>query len=164
LTTKIYLGGPLFNEKDLDFNKTLENKIKETYQEDVEIYNPMNNQDINDKSQFAGSKDIAQGDNKHLEESDILIAQLDGQPTDVGLAAETGYFYSFDRPILGLYTDTRQGHQGNQDKIDAMENTGENQTEYINLYLTGLIKTRGEILTSVDDLVKSVGKHLNKDK
>ncbi|PJH64277.1 hypothetical protein CVR98_25520 [Salmonella enterica subsp. enterica serovar Enteritidis] len=63
-----------------------------------------------------------------------------------------------------VHTDTRQGHQGNQDKIDAMENTGENQTEYINLYLTGLIKTRGEILTSVDDLVKSVGKHLNKDK
>ena len=138
------------------------NKIRETYGEKVEIYLPQENASINDKSGFADSIAIAQGDNAYLEDADLLIAVLDGVTPDSGLSAELGYFYSLERPILGLYTDTRQGTHGNQQKIAALDEIAESQFSYINLYTVGLVKLRGEILNSSDKLVEKIGELLDK--
>ena len=61
---KIYLGGPLFSEMEIAWNIQLENKIKEAYGDKVSIYNPCNNDEINDKSNYADSIMIANGDNE----------------------------------------------------------------------------------------------------
>ena len=121
MTFKIYFGAPLFNEMEQMYNAYVVNKIRETYGEKVEIYLPQENASINDKSGFADSIAIAQGDNAYLEDADLLIAVLDGVTPDSGLSAELGYFYSLERPIFGLYTDTRQGTHGNQQKIAALD-------------------------------------------
>lgn len=162
MTFKIYFGAPLFNEMEQMYNAYVVNKIRKTYGEKVEIYLPQENASINDKSGFADSIAIAQGDNAYLEDADLLIAVLDGVTPDSGLSAELGYFYSLERPILGLYTDTRQGTHGNQQKIAALDEIAESQFSYINLYTVGLVKLRGEILNSSDKLVEKIGELLDK--
>lgn len=161
MSFKIYFGAPLFNEMEQMYNEYVVEKIREKYGDKVDIYLPQENAAINDKSGFADSVAIAQGDNEYLEEADLLIAVLDGVTPDSGLSAELGYYYSFDRPILGLYTDTRQGTHGNQQKIDALDEVAESQFSYINLYTVGLIKLRGEILNSSDKLIDKIGEYLD---
>lgn len=158
---KIYFGAPLFNEMEQMYNAYVVNKIRETYGDKVEVYLPQENASINDKSGFADSIAIAQGDNAYLEEADLLIAVLDGVTPDSGLSAELGYYYSLDRPILGLYTDTRQGTHGNQQKIDALDEIAESQFSYINLYTVGLVKLRGEIVNHSDKLIEKIGEFLD---
>lgn len=150
--TKIYFASPLFSMSEQSFNEQVVEYIRENIP-GVEVYLPQENDSINDKSGYADSEMIANGDNKYLEEADILVAVLDGQTVDVGVAAEVGYFYSMNKPIIGLYTDSRQGTYGNQQKIDALDEIAESQFSYINLYLVGLIKMRGDIFASVEELV-----------
>lgn len=161
MSLKIYFGAPLFNEMEQMYNAYVVNKIRETYGDKVDIYLPQENASINDKSGFADSLAIAQGDNAYLEKSDLMIAVLDGVTPDSGLSAELGYFYSMDRPILGLYTDTRQGTHGNQEKIAALDDIAESQFSYINLYTVGLVKLRGEILSSSDALVEKIADYID---
>lgn len=151
---KIYLGGPLFSEMEASYNKLLANEIRKKLK--VEVYNPVENEAINDKSGYADSIMIAEGDNAHLEASDILVALLDGPIVDPGLAAEIGYFYSMNKPIIALYTDSRQGSFGNQQKIDAIDNIAESQFSYVNLYIVGLIKKRGFVLDSKEKLLNKL--------
>lgn len=160
MSFKIYFGSPLFNEMEQMYNAYVVDKIRETYGDKVEVYLPQENASINDKSGFADSLAIAQGDNEYLEAADLLIAVLDGVTPDSGLSAELGYFYSLNRPVLGLYTDTRQGTHGNQEKIDALDEIAESQFSYINLYTVGLVKLRGEIVNSSDKLVEKIGDYL----
>ncbi len=160
MSFKIYFGAPLFNEMEQMYNEYVVGKIREAYGDKVEIYLPQENAAINDKSGFADSIAIAKGDNEYLENADLLVAVLDGVTPDSGLSAELGYFYSLDRPILGLYTDTRQGTHGNQQKIAALDDVAESQFSYINLYTVGLVKLRGEILTSSDRLVERIGEFI----
>ena len=161
MSFKIYFGAPLFNEMEQMYNEYVVGKIRETYGDKVEVYLPQENASINDKSGFADSIAIAQGDNAYLEEADMLIAMLDGVTPDSGLSAELGYYYSLERPILGLYTDTRQGTHGNQQKIAALDKIAESQFSYINLYTVGLVKLRGEILNSSDKLIEKIGEFLD---
>ncbi|GEL66741.1 nucleoside 2-deoxyribosyltransferase [Marinilactibacillus psychrotolerans] len=151
---KIYLGGPLFSEMEASYNKLLANEIRKKLK--VEVYNPVENEAINDKSGYADSIMIAEGDNAHLEASDILVALLDGPVVDPGLAAEIGYFYSMNKPIIALYTDSRQGSFGNQQKIDAIDDIAESQFSYVNLYIVGLIKKRGFVLDSKEKLLNKL--------
>ncbi len=160
MTKKIYFGGSLFSEMELMYNRYVVDMIREKYGDKVDVYLPQENEAINDKSGFANSLDIASGDNAYLEKTDIMIALLDGVTPDSGLSAEIGYFYSFNRPILGIYSDTRQGTHGNQQKIDALDDIAESQFSYINLYTVGLVKQRGEILRSAEELVERLGDYL----
>lgn len=160
----LYLGGPLFSEADQLFNSQLTLSIRQRFGDRVEVYSPQENESINDKSGYADSIDIFDGDNEYLDQTDILIAHLDGPVIDPGLGAEIGYFYHSGRPILGLYTDSRQGHFNNQDKINALEEVAESQFSYANLYVIGAVKKRGQIYRSSKDLLDALGNLLEEDK
>lgn len=161
LTKNIYFGGALFSEMEQMYNQYVVDKIREKYGELVDVYLPQENDSINDKSGFADSKAIADGDNEYLEKSDILVAVLDGATPDSGLSAEIGYFYSLNKPIIGIYSDSRQGTYGNQEKIDALDQVAESQFSYINLYTVGLVKNRGQIVRSAEELVNCIGNYLD---
>lgn len=149
----IYLAAPLFSEAEINYNNFIADKIRSTFGDKVSLYNPCENSEINDKSQYADSGEIFQADKVHLDDADILIASLDGLVIDPGVAAEIGYYYTKERPILGLYTDSRQGHNDNQLKIDALEEVGESQFSYVNLFVVGQLKERGPIIQSTDELI-----------
>lgn len=156
---KVYLAGPLFNEMELAFNADFATRIRETYP-DVELFVPQEQGDINNKESYADSKMIAQLDTQAVLESDLMIAVLDGQIIDPGVASEIGVAYQAGIPVLGLYSDTRQQGATNQQKLDALQEVAESQFSYINLYTIGLIKLRGEVLTSSQDIIDKMSDYL----
>lgn len=157
---KIYFGAPLFSEMEQMYNEFVVDGIRERFGNEVDVYLPQENEAINDKSGYADSIMIANGDNEYLENSDILIAVIDGQVVDVGLASEIGYFYSMNKPIIAVYSDSRQGTYGNQQKIDALDDIAESQFSYTNLYTIGLIKQRGVIVRSYHELIDTLEEYV----
>lgn len=157
--TKIYFASPLFSEMELAFNQKVANEIRQALPE-LEIFLPQEQAEINDKQAYADSKMIAKLDTQAVLESDILVAILDGQIIDPGVASEIGIAYQAGIPIVGLFSDTRQQGADHPDKIKALQEIAESQFAYVNLYTVGLIKLRGTIVSRSADLVEAIKKYL----
>lgn len=155
-TKRIYFASPLFSEMEQLYNAQVVKRLRDQFGEKISIYLPQENAAINDKANYADSIKIAEGDNHYLEESDILIAILDGLTIDAGVASEIGYFYSMNKPIIGVYSDIRQGLNDNQEKIKALNEVAESPFSYINLYTVGLVKKRGSIVRTTEELIKAL--------
>jgi len=149
---KIYFAAPLFAESEQAYNKLIVDEIREIFPEQVEIYLPQENADINDKSGYASSVDILEADLAHVDSSDIMIAILDGNEIDPGVAAEIGYAFSEGKTLIGLLTDIRQQGWDNDKKLEALGSVGENQFIYRNLFVTGMINKNGYIATTRKEL------------
>ena len=159
MSKNVYFASPLFNEMELQFNAQLAQRIRERYPE-INLFLPQEQSEINDKSNYADSKLIAQVDTDAVLKSQLLIAVLDGLVVDPGVASEIGVAYQAGIPIIGLYSDTRQAGADNPEKIEALHTIAESQFSYINLYTVGLVKLRGEIVGSSADLIESLEKYL----
>jgi hypothetical protein len=163
-TMKAYLATNFFSEPMFNWTARLGEQLRAI---GLDIYIPQENGEINDKSSNEAASitdiDIANGDNRYLEDSNILIASLDGVEIDSGVSAEIGYFSGMARAeekycaspplriIVGIYTDIRRDGEGDN-------------RFYINLYTKGLIKLRGEIVNSSEELCDVVEQLLFKIK
>lgn len=155
---KAYLANGLFSLGDRVVNELIAKKIRSAIPS-IDLYVPQENDEINDKEAFANSIDIANADLERLMESDLLIAVIDGIEIDSGVAAEIGVFSTYKRPIIALYTDVRQLGRENPSKIEALIEDGtENQFMYRNLFVIGLIKQNGLIVSTIEELVEHVQK------
>ena len=160
---KIYLAGPIFFYADLLRNTEWCNKIRAAFP-GVDLYNPLENTDINGvegKKKFGGSQEIANGDNIRLNNTDILIACIDGDVLPSGTCAEIGKFHEKiergdHKYIVGICTDTRQAYLTHSEAKDAggCASLGEQQYSYQNLYVTGLIKQGGVLVSSIDEAIE----------
>lgn len=158
---KAYLANGLFSIGDRYVNELIAKELRAAIP-GIELYVPQENDAINDKSAYADSLTIARADLEGLKASDVLIAVIDGVEIDSGVAAEIGAFAMLNRPIVALFSDVRQLGRTNTKKIDALIVDGtENQFIYRNLFVVGLIKENGVIVSSVDELVAEV-KNLEK--
>lgn len=134
---KIYLGCDLFTEgqrwQALEIQKALQNEFS-----DIEIYNPAQNLEINDKDAgFTSNYDILLTDYERLKNADILVGLMDTQ--DLGLAAEMGIAFEKGLQIFQLYTDIRLGGNDKEDKFPPMKkDIFQNDFLYINKLVTGL--------------------------
>lgn len=167
---KAYLANALFSESDQMYNSYIAEMIRNTIK-GVDLYVPQENPALNDKSGYADSMTIFDGDNHYLDEADILIAVIDGLEIDSGVAAEIGRFLAYKevgehafhtkpRYVYALYTDVRQQGRGNQQKVDALVADGtENQFFYRNLYVIGGIKKHGKILDSIENLCEELERY-----
>ncbi|MER2039496.1 MAG: nucleoside 2-deoxyribosyltransferase [Solibacillus sp.] len=157
---KAYLANGLFSIGDRYVNEIIADKLR-TAIPSIELYVPQENDAINDKNAYANSLAIAQADIHSLKESDVLIAVIDGVEIDSGVAAEIGAFSMLNRPIVALFSDVRQLGRTNSKKIDALIADGtENQFIYRNLFVVGLIKQNGVIVSTVEEAVEAVKKYL----
>ena len=148
---KVYFANDLFNDGTLMYNEHVVSKIEEELP-DVEVYLPQRNDAINDKTQYADSLDIVKADYEQLEDSDVLVAVIDSD--DSGVALEIGMFYMMNKPIIGIYTDTRRVAYGNEQKKEAIDILGENQIAYTNLMVIGAIKERGELVDNHEEAIR----------
>lgn len=155
---KIYFASPLFTQMELMFNEVVVKEIRRRYPE-IEVYLPQEQGDINDKTAYADSMKIAKFDTDNLLESDLMIAVLDGQTIDAGVASEVGVAYQAGIPILGYYSDSRQQGFDNKEKLDALSQIGESQFSYVNLYTVGLIKLNGTLVNSTDKLIEAIDRY-----
>ena len=159
---KIYLAGSIFYYGDVLRNTEWAKKIREAVP-NVDLYSPIENSEINGvegKKKFAGSQQIANGDNSRLDNTDILIACIDGDIIPAGTSAEIGVMREKIRRgdhkyIVGICTDNRQcylTHSAEKDQ-GAAASLGEQQYSYQNLYVTGLIKQSGILVSNIDDAI-----------
>ena len=157
---KAYLANGLFSIGDRLVNELLAKEIRKELP-GIELYVPQENDAINDKQAYANSLAIADADMEKLQESDVLIAVLDGIEIDSGVAAEIGVFSTYNRPIIALFSDVRQLGRDNQQKVNALIADGtENQFIYRNLFVIGLIKRNGVIVSTISEAVESVKTYL----
>ena len=149
---KAYLANGLFSLGERLLNDLLAREIREVVP-DIDLYVPQENDAINDKQAFADSLVIADADMERLQQSDVLIAVIDGVEIDSGVAAEIGVFSTYKRPIIALFSDVRQLGRDNKKKIEALVADGtENQFIYRNLFVIGIIKKHGVIVSSVEEV------------
>lgn len=159
---KAYLANGLFSIGDRLLNELLAKELRSAIPA-LDLYVPQENDAINDKESFANSLAIADADKEKLRESDVLIAVLDGIEIDSGVAAEIGIFSSYNRPIVALFSDVRQLGRDNEQKINALIEDGtENQFIYRNLFVIGIIKQNGVIVSSIEEVIENVKKYICK--
>ena len=159
----IYLAGPIFFYGDYLRNIEWANKIRQAFP-DAYLYSPVENTDINGvegKKKFAGSQEIANGDNVRLDNTDVLIACIDGDVLPSGTCAEIGKFHEKvmrgdNKYIIGICTDTRQCYNTHSAEKDAggAASLGEQQYSYQNLYVTGLIKQAVTLVYNIDEVIE----------
>lgn len=135
----------------------------------MDLYSPIENTDINGiegKKKFAGSKLIERADNERLDNTDILIACIDGDVLPSGTCAEIGIMRESIRRgdhkyIIGICTDNREcsrTHSEEKDKGGAMD-ICESQYSYQNLYVVGCIKSSGTLVSNIDDAISFIKEH-----
>lgn len=161
----VYLAGPIFTYGDLLRNTEWARKLREAFPT-MDLYSPVENTAINGiegKKKFAGSQAIANGDNARLDLTDILVACIDGDVIPAGTAAECGKFHEKiargdHKFLVGICTDNRQCHLTHSAEKDAggAAEPGESQYSYHNLYVTGLIKQAGTLVTNIDDAIAAM--------
>ena len=162
---KAYLAGGIFCYGDYLRNTEWAAKIREAFP-GIDLYSPVENTDINGvegKKKFAGSKEIAKADNERLDKTDVLIACIDGDVLPAGTCAEIGKFHEKitrgdKKFIVGICTDTRQcalTHSEAKD-LGGAASLGEQQYSYQNLYVTGLIKEYGVLVSNIDDAINEI--------
>ena len=165
-----YLAGGIFAYGDLLRNTEWAAKLRAAFPA-IELYSPVENTDINGvegKKKFAGSKEVASADNARLDYTDVLIACIDGDVLPAGTCAEIGKFHEKiargdNKYIVGICTDNRQcalTHSAAKDAGGAAS-LGEQQYSYQNIYVTGLIKEYGELVSNIEDAIEAVGKWLD---
>ena len=164
-----YLAGPIFTYGDLLRNTEWAAKLREAFPT-MDLYSPVENTDINGvegKKKFAGSKEIATADNARLDKTDVLIACIDGDVLPAGTCAEIGKFHEKivrgdKKFIVGICTDNRQCALTHSDAKDrgGAASLGEQQYSYQNLYVTGLIKDAGVLVSSIDEAIAAINRYL----
>ncbi len=97
----IYLAGPLFTEAERHFNRELAKKLEETLNK--EIFLPQLECGKHDTPEKIFSSCI-----DGINNSEIIIAILDGADSDSGTSFEAGYAFAKGIPIIGIRTDFRQ--------------------------------------------------------
>ena len=165
-----YLAGPIFTYGDLLRNTEWAFKLRAVFS-GIDLYSPVENTDINGvegKKKFADSKMIASADNARLDHTDVLIACIDGDVLPSGTCAEIGKFHEKiargdDKFICGICTDNRQcalTHSEAKD-IGGASELGEQQYSYQNLYVTGLIKEYGVLVSNIEEAIMAIEEYLS---
>jgi nucleoside 2-deoxyribosyltransferase len=108
MKTKIYLAGALFSLAEQEFNLKLKNLLENIFS--VEVFLPQ----IECKDLEDNPTKIFEKCKEGIDNSDLMIAILDGTDVDSGTAWEIGYGYNIYskfiplETIIGIRTDFRQ--------------------------------------------------------
>lgn len=134
---RIYLAAPLFSEAERTYNGTLAGLLEKNL---FDVYLPQEAGDDSDTRSDSAQHQLFRKNLKALEESDIIVAIIEGADADSGTAWEMGYAFSLGRPVIGIRTDFRRvGHH-----------------EHVNL----MLEQSATIVTSSDDLLATLNSPL----
>lgn len=109
-TVKIYLAGPLFTVQERIMNRVLAAKLTDALP-GVEVLLP---QDFKHDDRYNDARAfgfIFKGCIDGIDQSDIVVAWLDGPDSDSGTSFEVGYAYAKGIPVIGVRTDFRHNQE-----------------------------------------------------
>ena len=103
---KIYIAGPLFNAHERNYLELIASELEGS---GYKCFLPHRDQSGIDESELEGTnmsqgtKDkIFNADLTALREADLTVALITGQDIDSGTAAEIGFTYANNRPIISI--------------------------------------------------------------
>ena len=132
---RIYLGGPMFVQAEVEYNLRLAARLRAL---DFEVYCPNESEPINDKSRSdITPRKVYQFDIAELEASNVLLCQVS---EDSGTNWEAGYMDCLSRKvdpsryygIVGLATDMRLKTMPHPEKTGL-----DNQALHVNALVAG---------------------------
>ncbi len=104
---KIYLAGPLFTWAERMWNLNLCEELEALGHE---VFLPQR-----DAPQDDMAVNIFAADRKGVEESQVVVAIMDGADADSGTCWECGYAYGLRKPVVLVRTDFRTGGDSDYD-------------------------------------------------
>jgi nucleoside 2-deoxyribosyltransferase/ubiquinone/menaquinone biosynthesis C-methylase UbiE len=143
MDAKIYWANALFSQADREFNQYCVSLLREA---GYQVFLPQELSVNQETSPTAQS--IFQNDTIAILKASLLIACLDQETIDCGVACEIGIAYTYNIPVIGLCTDIRQRRSG----LGRV---------YKNPYVIGAIEAHGEVVTSINDLLLALPKYLS---
>jgi SAM-dependent methyltransferase len=140
----VYWANAMFSAADRDFNSICSSRLREA---GYEVFLPQD-ASINDcwDRPSPTPKEIFRVDTAAILRSRLLVACIDHECIDCGVACEVGIAFGSGIPIVGLHTDIRQHRTSNR--------------IYRNPYIIGVIEGSGEVVSSVEDLIATLPKYL----
>ena len=101
----IYLAGPLFSHAELEYNRKLKDLL---LKKGFSVFLPQEDaEDTLNEREKQNQECIFNKCVEGVDDSDIVVAVLDGVDVDSGTAWEIGYAYAKEKPIIGIRTDFR---------------------------------------------------------
>lgn len=136
INDQVYFANALFTDGQRRYNAHLAKRLR------AAGHNVFLAQEAVINDQVSPTADeIFRVDSAAILNSRVLVASLDQETIDSGVACEIGLAYAFNIPIIGLYTDIRQHRHGRAQM-------------YKNLYVLGAIETLGRVATGIDELLE----------
>jgi nucleoside 2-deoxyribosyltransferase/predicted secreted protein len=134
---RVYLAAPLFSDAERSYNATLARLLEKNL---FEVYLPQEAGDDSATRGDAAQHSLFRSNLQALEESDLIVALIEGADADSGTAWEMGYAFSHKKPVIALRTDFRRvGHH-----------------EHVNL----MLEQSARIVTSCDHLLAALSSPL----
>jgi len=93
MTKKGYIAGKLFKQGDIK-QRLYEGELVKKELPEIDFYNPIENDEINDKSNLPTAKDIFYGDADRVVESSVILVELDDE--DSGTIYEIGICHGIE--------------------------------------------------------------------
>jgi hypothetical protein len=155
---KVYVGGGLFSQAQIN-QRLVEGKLLKNI--GIDYYNPIENDEINDKSNLPTAYDIFMGDLQHILESSFILADI--QDMDEGLLLELGIVIGLQmaknidldlipkQQIVAHNSDIRLGTNG--------EYNGMYVPYGLNQFVIGAIEEYGIITRSSEEAINYIDKN-----
>lgn len=138
---KVYIAGPLFNSHEKHYLEKISQVLEDN---GFDCFLPHRDQigisekELENPIMTAATKEkIFNNDLTALEDSDLTVALLTGQDIDSGTAAEIGFSYANNKPVIAITASERR---------------------FRNLFVEGMIS---KIIDEIDTLLDTIH-HLNK--
>jgi len=112
---RVYLAAPLFSEAERSFNASVARFLARHL---FAVHLP---QEIGDDSDTRGNREqerLFALNRQALEQSDFIVAIIDGADSDSGTAWEMGYAFAQGKPVIALRTDFRR--VGHHEQVNLM--------------------------------------------
>jgi nucleoside 2-deoxyribosyltransferase len=102
---RVYLAAPLFSEAERSYNTMLADLLR---QHAFDVYVPQDAGDDTSSRDLPGHARIYEKNKKALDDTDMVVAIIDGADADSGTAWEMGYAAAGHKPVFALRTDFRR--------------------------------------------------------
>ena len=134
---EVYWANSIFSQADREFNASGVSILRA---HGITVRSPQE-LPFNTAGHTATASSIFHTDTKMVQACDVLVACIDQEAIDCGVACEIGIAWALGKKIVGLYTDFRQ-HRIGEFRM------------YKNPYVIGCILDRGCIAKSVDEVIQ----------
>ena len=138
---RVYWANSIFSLADRNFNELCVARLRRA---GYDVSNPQEKSFNTSGISEPDSATIFHVDTKEILSSDVVVACIDQESIDSGVACEIGIAWHAEKKVIGLYTDFRQNRRGEG-------------RMYKNLYVLGCIRASGgEIVGSVDEVLAAL--------